>query len=254
MKYIDFNQLIHATSLMVVVIVLGIIGCGDKEDGIYNRQERNTPRVIAVEPKPGSKPTEAVELTLRQEISITFNEPIIPNSGRIMIGSQFGSRSAIQLQDTDATDAITWNICFRQLGLEPDTLVVSDFQNVNGDVQPHAFVGWYWMSLYDIGPPRIIDYYPTGHEVDPKTTRFIRLVFEKPMGEVFCEITPAITLNPARIENDSIKSCTGIVTWEFADTEQLDYSTQYDVKIEGEDLALNFTFGNFSFTTRASPF
>ena len=249
MKYIDFNQLVYSTSLMVIVIMLGIIGCGDDEDGIYKPQVRNTPRVIAVDPQPGSKRTDAVELTIRQEISITFNEPIIPNSGHIM----FGRQSAIQLQDTDAADIITWNICFRQIGLEPDTLVVSDFQNVNGDVQPHAFVGWYWMPLVDPGPPQVLEYDPIGQDVDPETTRFIRLVFGKPMGKIFCEVTPAIKLNPAHIENDGIKSCTGIVTWEFVGTEQLDYSTKYDVKIEASDLADNLSFHNYSFTTRAAP-
>ena len=234
--------------------MLGIIGCGDEENGIYEPKGQNTPRVIAVDPKPGSKATESVELDLRQEISITFNEPVIPNSGRIMFGSrELGRHSAIQLQDTDATDTIKWNICFRQIGPEPDTLVVSDFQNVNGDVQPHAFVGWYWMPLVDPGPPQILEYFPIGQDVDPETTRFIRLVFWKPMGEVFCEIIPAIKLNPAHIENDAIKSCTGIVTWEFVGGNQLEYATKYDVKIEGEDLAQNLAYHDFSFTTKPAP-
>ena len=256
LKYICFHQLIYAivTSLMAIVIMLGIIGCGDDEDRNYKPQKRNTPRVIAVEPKPGAQRTEAVELfTLRQEFRITFNEPIIPNSGRIM----FGSFGPYQLQETEATDTIIWNQCFRQFApIEPDnigSLVISDFQNVNGDVQPHPYVGWYWTAEFDIYGPRILEYYPIGQEVDPETTRFIRVVFEKPMGEVFCEITPAITLNPAHIENDGIKSCTGIVTWEFVGTEQLDYSTKYDVKIEASDLADNLSFRNFSFSTRAAP-
>lgn len=255
MKYIDFNQLVYSTSLMVIVLMLGSIGCGDENNGIYQPQGKNTPRVIAVDPKPGSKATEAVELDLRQEISITFNEPVIPNSGRIMFGSrEFGRQSAIQLQDTNPTDTITWNICFRQIGLEPDTLVVSDFQNVNGDVQPHAFVGWYWMPLVDPGPPQVLEYFPIGHEVDPEITRFIRVVFDQPLETAICQITPAITLSPVHIENDSITSCTAVITWEFVGTEQLDYSTKYDVKITAEDFAgAGPALENYSFTTKAAP-
>ena len=75
-----------------------------------------TPRVIAVEPIPGFRHSEAIELSaLTQEFRVTFNEPIIPNSGRIMFGG-----ASIHLQGTKATDTITWNQCFRriQFGLE----------------------------------------------------------------------------------------------------------------------------------------
>ena len=250
MKYIP---LFYSARLIVIVLTLSIIGCGDDNNGIYQPQGKNTPRVIAVEPKPGSTPTEAVELDLRQDISITFNEPVIPNSGRIMFGSgKFGYQSVIRLQDTTPVDTITWNICLRQIELEPDTLVVSDFQNVNGDVQPHAFVGWYWMPLIDPGPPQVLEHFPIGHEVDPEITRFIRVVFNQPLETAICQITPAITLSPTHIENDSITSCTAVLTWEFVGSAQLDYSTQYEVNITAEDFAgAGTALENYSFTTKA---
>ena len=239
---------------MVIVLTLGIIGCGDNEGGIYKPQERNNPRVIAVDPTPGIQRTKAVELfNSRQEFRITFNEPIIPNSGRVM----FGSRAIIQLQETEAVDTITWNQCFRSFAsVEPDnigSMVIRDFQNVNGDVQPHPYVGWYWVAENDRGPPEVLEYYPIGQEVDPETARAIRVVFEKPMAEVFCEISPSIKLGLAQIENDGIKDCTGIVIWEFVGGDPLEYSTKYDVKIEGYDLADNFGYANFSFSTKTSP-
>ena len=111
--------------------------------------QSNSPRVIAVDPKPGAQRSEPVELdALTQDFRITFNEPIIPNSGRILFGN-----SRIQLPETKATDVITWNQCFRRFGLEPGSLVISDFRNVNYDVQPQPFVGWYRMPLFDITPP-----------------------------------------------------------------------------------------------------
>ena len=218
LKYIDFNQLVYSISLMVIVLMLGIIGCSDDKDGIYKPPERNTPRVIAVDPPPGAQRTEAVYLSNpRQEFRITFNEPIIPNSGIIMSGSY----ATIHLQETKATDTVTWNHCFRAFALNNiSSIVIRDFQNVYGDVQPHPYVGWYWMPDFDLGPPEVFEYYPLGQEVDPETTRFIRVVFNKPVEAASCEITPAITLSPVHIENDSIKSCTGVVTWEFVGTEQ----------------------------------
>ena len=207
--------------------MLGIIGCGDDEDGIYQPQGQNTPRVIAVDPTPGSKPTEAVELfTPRQEFRITFNEPIIPNSGRILFGG-----ASIQLQGTKATDTITWNQCFRRIrfGLEPGSLVISDFVNVNYDVQPHAFEGWYWMPLFDITPPAALEYYPIGEEVDPETTREIRVVFDRPMeGKAILDISPPVEVVFMGIENEDIRECSGIATWRIVN--QLEYSTNYTGK------------------------
>ena len=112
--------------------------------------QSNSPRVIAVEPIPGFRHSEAVELSaLTQEFRVIFNEPIIPSSGCILFGN-----SRIQLQETEPTDVITWNQCFRRIrfGLEPGSLVIRDFVNVNYDVQPHAFEGWYWMPLIDPAP------------------------------------------------------------------------------------------------------
>ncbi|MDE0185701.1 MAG: Ig-like domain-containing protein [Candidatus Poribacteria bacterium] len=257
MKYIDFNPIIYVTSLMVIVIMLGIIGCGDDENGIYKPPERNAPRVIAVNPTPGAQRTEAVNLSKlgfpTQEFRITFNEPIIPNSGRILFGTS-PYIATIQLQETEATDTITWNQCYRAFFLDNiGSMVIRDFQNVNGDVQPHPYVGWYRMPDVDLGPPTILEYYPIGQDVDPKTTRFIRVVSNRPVEMVFCEITPEITLSPAHIENDSIKSCTGAVTWDFVGTEQLDYSTKYDVKIGVDDFGGIPALENYSFTTRAAP-
>lgn len=252
LKYIDFNQLVYSISLMVIVLMLGIIGCSDDKDGIYKPPERNTPRVIAVDPPPGAQRTEAVYLSNpRQEFRITFNEPIIPNSGIIMSGSY----ATIHLQETESTDTVTWNHCFRAFAPNNiSSIVIRDFQNVYGDVQPHPYVGWYWMPDFDLGPPEVFEYYPLGQEVDPETTRFIRVVFNKPVEAASCEITPAITLSPVHIENDSIKSCTGVVTWEFVGTEQLDYSTQYDVKITADDFAgAGSALENYSFTTKAAP-
>ena len=222
--------------------------------------QSNSPRVIAVDPKPSAQRSEPVKLdALTQEFRITFNEPIIPNSGRILFGN-----SRIQLQDTEPTDVITWNQCWRQFRfLEPDdtgeliitgSLVISDFVNVNYDVQPLSFVGWYWMPHCDITGPAVIEHYPIGQDVDPETTRIIHVVFDRPMEEAFCEIAPAITLSPAHIENETIKGCSGIANWKFVGIEQLDYSTQYDVKIKSTGFLGNQAIENFSFTTRAAPF
>ena len=212
--------------------------------------QSNSPRVIAVDPKPGAQRSEPVELdTLTQDFRITFNEPIIPNSGRILFGN-----SRIQLPETKATDVITWNQCFRRFGLEPGSLVISDFRNVNYNVQPQPFVGWYRMPLFDITPPAALEYSPIGEDIDPETTREIRVVFDRPMSEAWCEITPAIVLSPTYIDNDSIKNCTAIATWEFVGTEQLDYSTQYDVKIEARDRWGTWAnFVRFSFSTSEVP-
>ena len=113
MKLARFYDTLPNSVLTVIVTMIGIMGCGDNEDEIYKPQERNTPRVIAVDPPPGAQRTEAVDITYRevptQEFRITFNEPIIPNSGMIM----FGSHATIQLQETEATDTITWNQCYR---------------------------------------------------------------------------------------------------------------------------------------------
>ncbi len=243
---------------MVIVIMLGITGCGDDDDRIYNPPEQNAPRVIAVDPPPGAQRTEAVDITYRevprQEFRITFNEPIIPNSGRILFGTS-PYITTIQLQETEATDTITWNQCYRPFFLDYiGSMVVRDFQNVNGDVQPHPYVGWYRMPSVDLGPAKILEYYPMGQDVDPVTTRLIRVVSNRPVEIAFCEITPAITLSPAHIENDSIKSCTGVVTWEIVSTEQLEYSTQYDVKIEVDDGFTGISaLANYSFSTRAAP-
>ncbi len=50
--------------------------------------QSNSPRVIAVYPKPSVQRSRPVELdALTQEFRITFNEPIIPNSGRILFGN-----------------------------------------------------------------------------------------------------------------------------------------------------------------------
>ena len=219
--------------------------------------QSDSPRVIAVDPPPGAQRTEAVDITYRevprQEFRITFNEPIIPNSGRILFGTS-PYIATIQLQETEATDTITWNQCYRPFFLDYiGSMEVRDFQNVNGDVQPRPYVGWYRMPVFDPGPAVVIEYYPIGQDVDPETTRFIRVVFNRSVYAAICQIAPAITLSPAHVENDSIKSCTGVVTWEFVGTEQLNYSTKYDVKIEVEDFAGTSAF-DYSFSTRAAPF
>ena len=167
----------------------------------------------------------------------------------------FGGAS-IHLQGTKATDTITWNQCFRriQFGLEPGSLVISDFQNVNGEVQPHAFVGWYWIPQFDIASPQVLEYYPSGGEVDPETTREIRVVFNRPMEEkAILDISPPIEVVFMGIENEYIRKCSGIAAWRFANLEQLDYSTNYDVKIETSDFLGNQALVNFSFTTKAAP-
>ena len=213
--------------------------------------QSDSPRVIAVDPIPGTERTKAVELiAVTQEFRITFNEPIRPNSGCILFGS-----SRIQLQETEPTDTITFNQCFRRLqyGLAPGALVISDFANVKYDIQPHAFKAWYWMPRFDIAPPAALENYPIGVNVDPETTRGIRVEFDRPMAEAYCEITPAITLSPAHIQNETIKGCSGIATWEFVGAAQLDYSTQYDVEIDAVDRGGQHLLYNFSFTTRAAP-
>ena len=157
MKFARFYDTLPNSDLTVIVTMIGIMGCGDNEDEIYKPQERNVPRVIAVDPPPGAQRTEAVDITYRevptQKFRITFNEPIRPNSGCILFGS-----SRIQLQETEPTDTITFNQCFRRLqhGLAPGALVISDFANVNYHIQPHAFKAWYWMPQFDITGPTVL--------------------------------------------------------------------------------------------------
>ena len=194
----------------------------EDEAGIYKETldvtldlQSNSPRVIAVDPQPGARRSEPVELGVStQEFRITFNEPIIPNSGSVLFGS-----SRIQLQETEPTDVITWNQCYRRFRfLEPDdtgepinagSLVISDFQNVNYDVQPHAFVGWYRMPLgADIASPQALEYYPSGGEIDPEITREIRVVFSRPMEEkAILDISPPIEVVFMGIENERIRFC-----------------------------------------------
>ena len=109
-----------------------------------------------------------------------------------------------QLQEIEATDTITWNQCLRSFAIvAPDdnigSMVIRDFQNVNGDVQLNPYEGWYWIPRFDITGPQVLEYHPIGQDVDPNTTRGVRVVFDRPMQDspwerrMSCEISPPKT-------------------------------------------------------------
>ena len=245
--------------LHIVCLILGwffVSGCSS--DSTHNDIQPNPPRVIAVNPKPGAQRSTPAELrTATQEFSVSFSQPIIPNSGRIVFGG-----TPYQLQEIEATDTITWNQCFRSFAIvAPDdnigSMVIRDFQNVNGDVQLNPYEGWYWIPRFDITGPQVLDYHPIGQDVDPKTTHGVRVVFDRPMQDgqweekSSCEISPPIKIDAPRIDNDDLRTCTGIVTWEFSNTQKLNYATKYSVTIEAIDRMGNLEIVDFSFTTRA---
>lgn len=248
---------------LIVCLVLGwvlVIGCSSEptDDGIRPEQPMNPPQVIAFSPKPGAQRSAPAELyTATQEFRISFSQPIIPNSGRIVFGE-----TPFQLQETEATDTITWNQCFRTFAyVAPDdnisSIVIRDFQNVNGDVQAHPYVGWFRIAPFYPAPPIVLEYHPIGQDVDPKTTRGVRVVFDRPMqdrrGETSFEISPPIKVAALRIDNESMRACTGIVTWEFGYMQELNYATKYSVSIAITDDMGDLGVVDFSFTTRAAP-
>ena len=71
------------------------------------------------------------------------------------------------------------------------------------------------------------------------------------MGQAFVDISPAIEVVFMGIENEDIRECSSIATWRIVN--QLEYSTNYDVKISAFDRYAQKAFSNFSFTTKAAP-
>ena len=101
-------------------------------------------------------------------------------------------------------------------------------------------------------PPAALEYYPIGENVDPVTTREIRVVFDRPMEEkAILDISPPVEVVFMGIENERVRECSGVATWRIVN--QLEYSTNYDVKIRAFDRYAQKAFVNFSFSTKASP-
>lgn len=241
-----------ASSLLILLCA----ACGYFDDS-------RAPEVIRITPEPG------IWLGFREQFTVQFNTPIIPNSGSITYGNgEFGDYT-FRLPYSDVSDTITWNRCFRFTawygGQNRLTLTIRDFQDVNDRTQAKAFHVSYNdppamiehqpsrslpapAFITDIAPPEMIEYQPSGSRVDPAITRGIRVTFDRPIFVEFKIIDPPIDGTP-HVTNDRIQ-CLGVARWVFADTEQLRYATNYRIVLWVSDAAGNRLEQVITFTTK----
>lgn len=263
-----------AASLMIAVLFLGIVGCG--EDEVENEMEENneitdtSPKVIEIIPEPGTE-MEPREIKPEPEprLFIRFNQLIIPTSGTVTLGWLTLTPPEYE---QEPTDTLTWALCYdgKFTGLEgKGQLIIDGFHAPNGDMQTETVVGWYEIPSVDIyalnsvercpvvqrapqldpDPPEPIGYSPMGDQVDPEIVTSIRLLFDLPViGNIAIE--PPID---GTIQISDGMLCTKIVSWNFAHGEQLRYGTEYRVITEVQDGGGNTGFGEFRFTTRSRP-
>ena len=223
-------------SIIIVKILLVIAGCGSEDTSL-------SPKVVKIAPEPGTN------ITIRELFSIRFDIHIIPSSGSITYGEV-----VFEFQAMEAIDILKWDTCFKApsaSGPGPVLLTISGFQGINGEIQPEDFKAWYNLIPSDIGPPEIVEYNPKGQDIDPETTREIRVVFEHPIREITFTIMPPIN-GSVKIEKDEIQ-CIGAATWEFKNTDRLLYSTEYIIDLFYTDVLGNQKDEEFSFTTSEEP-
>jgi len=238
-------------ALFLTIGLTLIAACGNDDDS-------RAPEVIRITPEPG------IWLGFREQFTVQFNTPIIPSSGSIIFGG-----FTYKLPDSDVSDTITWNRCFRFTawygGQNRLTLTIRDFQDVNDRTQAKAFHVSYNdppamiehqpsrslpapAFITDIAPPEMIEYQPSGSRVDPAITRGIRVTFDRPIFVEFKMIDPPIDGTP-HVTNDRIQ-CLGVARWVFADTKQLRYATNYRIVLWVSDAAGNRLEQVITFTTK----
>lgn len=218
-------------SLTAIVFFSVIPGCGEDDS--------NVPEVIRITPEPGTW------ILPSEQFTIQFNVPIIPASGSITLANR-----TYKLPQSDVSDTITWNRCWRVVNRLKAQLIVHDFQDVDGRIQATPFEASYPAYIVDPAPPGIIEHHPSGSHVNPATTREIRVTFNRPMLPVEFKITPPIDGTPYT-ENIDDTQCVGIARWVFADTEQLSYATEYQVQLYCTDTIGSWRgHKDISFTTR----
>lgn len=105
--------------------------------------------------------------------------------------------------------------------------------------------------MYDIDPPEIVEYHPTGQDVDPESIKEIRVVFDRPMTNMGIEIAPFIN-GSAQFSNNDIQ-CFSVSRWVFSDTAQLRYATDYRIVVRGSDAMGQHVEITLDFSTRAKP-
>ena len=205
-----------AAALIVFCALVSVTGCG--------RDDSTTVEVVEILPQPGTL------IYPQEQFTIRFNVPIIPSSGSITFGG-----FAYTLPQSDVSDTITWNRCWRVVRDRQAQLMVNGFEDVDGRIQANPFEASYPAPDVDPAPPTVIDHHPSGTRVDPAITREIRFTFSRPMAApAFFTITPAID-GVLHVDNKDVTECTGIVRWVFDDTAQLSYATEYHVQLLATD-------------------
>ena len=231
--------LLHC-SLLTSLFLPIIVGCGEDDSKAVE--------VVQIIPEAGTRQTPTVIKSPTQKFLVRFDQPIISNSGSITFGNW-----TFQPDATDRTDTLTWNRCFRPLEMPENLvpLIIHNFQSVDGETQRERFEGWYKMYSvdFDITFPEVIEYHPTGQDVEPESIKEIRVVFDRPMGQVEFEIVPFID-GTAQFNNNDIQ-CIGVASWVFVDTEQLHYATDYRIVLKASDVMGQHVEIGLDFSSRA---
>ena len=195
----NYRLLFLVTSLIILPYSFALTGCGNK----HPDTSAHSPQVVEVVPRPGTRQKPTVIKGPIQKFLVRFDQSIIANSGSITFGNW-----TFQPDATDSPDTLTWNRCFRRLEMPENLvpLIIENFQSVDGETQREPFEGWYTMYTvdFDITFPEIIEYHPTGHDVNPESIKEIRVVFDRPMVNMEIEITPFI-FGSAKFNNNDIQ-------------------------------------------------
>ena len=242
--------------ILATTIVLTLLaGCGEDDSKPIE--------VVRVTPTPGTRIAHNERLTVR------FNTPIIPSSGTIAFGHW-----TLTLPESEPSDTIRWTRCYSAFAGERVPFAIRDFQDADGTIQAEAFEASYsevYIDLYsptldfkrsrrnyslqafysapndDPDPPKIIAHHPSGSDVDPATTREIRIAFDSRITGTFTSV-PLIH-GVAHFGSDDI-GCIGVVRWDIADTDQLRYGQDYLIVLNVTDAAGNKVEETITFTTK----
>lgn len=242
---INYRLLLPLVTSLVIFPVSLQTGCSDW----YHTA--NSPQVVEVIPHAGTRQTPTVIYSLTQVFLVRFDQSIIANSGSITFGDW-----TFQPEATDKPDTLTWNRCRRPLRMPENLvpLIIENFESVDGETQRERFEGWYTIhgvDLYDIDPPEIVEYHPTGQDVDPESIKEIRVVFDRPMTNMEIQISPPIN-GRARFDSNDIL-CFGVARWVISDTVQLRYATDYRIVVRVTDRFGQHAQLTLEFSTRAKP-
>lgn len=240
----NYRLLFLVTSLIIFPFSFALTDCGNE----YPKPPTNSPQVVEVVPRPGTRQMPTLIKGPAQKFLVRFDQSIIANSGSITFGNW-----TFQPEATDKPDTLTWNRCWRLLRM-PNNLVplkIESFRSIDGETQREPFEGWYTMfdGDFDITFPEIIEYHPTGQEVNPESIKEIRVVFDRPMFNMEIEIAPFI-FGRAQFNNNDIQ-CFSVARWIV--TQQLRYATDYRIVVSGSDAMGQLVEYTLDFSTRAKP-